>query len=104
MRRSANLRARRWRRVSTEEPASVAWAAIGSEGRLGSGLGSVSGSRFMEAWSSIPEAEQTMQQRREPVWSGPLCGHFEGGVSEPIGKSGTSSSHQGVCGAAALGF
>jgi hypothetical protein len=58
---------------------------------FGSGRGSVLGSRFSAGWPSIPDLEQTMQQKIEPGRIGPRCGHVDCGVNGVSGKSGTSS-------------
>jgi hypothetical protein len=58
---------------------------------LGSGRGSVFGSRRSAGWPSMPDREQTMQQKAEPGRTGPRCGHAERGVKGPMGKRGISS-------------
>ena len=88
---SANWRRRRCLRVSGDGdgPGRLA-TSTDSSAVSGSGEGSVAGSRRRPGWSSIPEAWQTMQHKREPCFMGSRCGQADCGVNAPIGKSGVN--------------
>jgi hypothetical protein len=63
---------------------------------LTSGRGSFRGSRFSAGWSSIPDREQTMQQKADPGRISPRCGQTDWGVNGPIGKRGTNRGSWGA--------
>ena len=63
---------------------------------LTSGRGSFRGSRFSAGWSSIPDREQTMQQKTDPGRISPRCGQTDWGVNGPIGKRGTKRGSWGA--------
>ena len=88
---AAKSRFRRSLRVSRPITGSVILAA------LTSGRGSSRGSRFSAGWSSIPDREQTMQQKTDPGRISPRCGQTDWGVNGPIGKRGTNRGSWGAC-------